>query len=191
MTDTARAVAVAREYDALQGLVLVVMGGALLFGSVVGQPAVWIALGGAACGSAPLWYERRFGTVKPPPGRTAWTALGAGAALMLFLGGYIVDRQVRGPVLLTLVALAISLGVGQYLQLRRTGLTPVHKAVYGLVALGAAGPLVGLGLGASLLPYILAVTGAALVVLGLVDHRRLVRSFASLDASDPERDGER
>lgn len=110
---------------------------------------------------------------------------------MLFLGGYLVDRQVRGPVLLTLLAVALSLGVGQYLMLRRTGLTPVHAAVYALVALSAAGPLVGLGLGGSLLPYVLAVTGAALVVVGLVDHRRLVRAFAPLRATDAEGDGER
>ncbi len=184
MTDTTRAANVAREYDALQGLSFVAMGAAFLVGSVIDQPAVWIALGAAASGSAPLWYQRRFGTVKPPPGRTAWVALGSVIALLLFLGGYVLDRHLRGPVLLTLVALALSLGVGQYLMLRRTGLTVVHVVVYALVAVAAAGPVVGWGRGEVLLPYILAVTGAALVVVGLVDHRRLVRSFAPLGEGD-------
>jgi hypothetical protein len=184
MIDTTRAAGLAREYDALQGLTFVVLGGAFLFGSLVDEPAVWIALGAAASASAPLWYQRRFGTVKPTPDRNAWVALGVATALLLFLGAYVADRHLRGPVLLTLLAVALSLGVGQHLMLRRTGLTPVHLAVYGLVALAAAGPLVGLGTGAQLLPYVLAVTGGALVVVGLVDHRRLVRALAPVEDED-------
>lgn len=179
--DSSRAAAVAREYDALQGLTCVIMGVGCLGAAFLDQPAVWIALGGGLGSSANAWYVRRFGTVRPAPGRTAWSVLGAVVAVTLVLLGYVLDRLLRGPVLLTLLAVAASLAIGQHLLLRRVGLTLVHRFVHGLVALAALGPLVGLGRGDALLPYVLVVTGAALIVVGAVDHRRLVRAFAPVE----------
>ncbi len=179
--DPERASAVAKEYDALQGLAPAVMGLGLVGGAATDQPVIWILLAAGLVSATNGWYARRFGTVKPTADRAAWAALCSVVAGLLFLGGYALDRALQGPVLLTLLAVALSLGVGQYLLLRRMGLTVLHKVVYVLVALAAGGPLVGLGRGNALLPYILLVSGLALVVIGLVDHRRLVRALSPVD----------
>ena len=185
--DLDRAVAVAAEYDALQGYAWMTLGAGLLLGALTGQEAVWLALGAAFTALVPSWYHRRYGLARPTAERNLRVAIGSVVALVALLTGYILDRFWEPPVLVTLLTLAVVLGVGQHLMLRRTGLTPVHRVAHGLVALAAFAPLLGLGHGA-LLPYVLAVAGLALVVTGLVDHRRLVRLLGPADEdADDER----
>ncbi len=184
--DVRQAVAVAAEYDALQGYAWMTLGAGLLLGAATGQYAVYLALGATATALVPSWYHRRYGLARPTGERNLAVALGTGVALVLLVTGFVLDRFWQLPVLLTLLTLAGVLGVGQQLMLRRTGLTPVHRVVHGLVGLAAFGPLLGLGRGGALLPYVLVVAGLALLVTGLVDHRRLVRVLgpAEEDADD-------
>lgn len=176
-SDVDRAVAVAAEYDALQGLAWVTLGVALLVGAVVpGQAAVYLALGAALTALVPGWYHRRYGLARPTNRRNILVIVGTLVSFVLLGTAFILDRVLQPPVLVTMLTLAVVLGVGQHLMLRRTGLTPVHLAVYALVALTALAPLLGGDRGSTgLLSYGLAVAGLALVVTGLVDHRRLVR----------------
>ncbi|GAA1435585.1 hypothetical protein GCM10009616_33040 [Microlunatus lacustris] len=185
--DLDRAVAVAAEYDALQGYAWVTLGAGLLLAALTGQEGVYLALGAVFTALVPSWYHQRYGLARPTGERNLRVALGTVLALVLLVTGFVLDRFWQPPVLITLLTLAVVLGVGQHLMLRRTGLTPVHRVVHGLVALAACGPLLGLD-HAALVPYVLAVAGAALVVTGLVDHRRLVRLLGPADEdADDER----
>ena len=185
--DLDRAVAVAAEYDALQGYAWVTLGAGLLLAALTGQEGVYLALGAVFTALVPSWYHQRYGLARPTGERNLRVALGTVLALVLLVTGFVLDRFWQPPVLITLLTLAVVLGVGQHLMLRRTGLTPVHRLVHGLVAVAAFAPLLGLGHGA-LLPYVLAVAGLALVVTGLVDHRRLVRLLGPADEdADDER----
>ena len=167
--------AVAREYDALMGLSNVAMGLGCLLAAITGQTATWLALGALLSGASASWYVRRYGRVRGTSARNSLIFAGAMAVVVVLLLGFVLDRWLRGPVLLTLVAVAVSFAVGQLLLLRRTGLTPVHWAVYALVLLAAFGPLLGAPRGSAALPYVLTAAGLAMIVLGVVDHQRLVR----------------
>lgn len=186
-----RAVAVAAEYDALQGFAWMTTGAGLLLAALTGQTAVYIALGAAFAGLVPTWYHRRYGLARPTGQRSVRIGIGTVVALLLLGTAVVLDRLLHPPVLVTMLTLAVVLGTGQHLMLRRTGLTRVHLLVYALVALTAAGPLVGWGRGDDVLPYGLAVAGAALVVTGLVDHRRLVRILGPATVDPAEGDDER
>lgn len=173
--DVSRAAAIAAEYDALQGYAWMTLGGGLVLAGVTGMEAVYIALGGAFAGMVPSWYHRRYGLARPTGRRSANITIGTVVALVLLGTALFLDQRWQLPVLITMLIMAVVLGIGQHLMLRRTGLTAVHLAVYAAVALTAAGPLLGLGRGDALFPYAETVAGLALVVTGLVDHRRLVR----------------
>jgi hypothetical protein len=168
-----RAVALAREYDGLMGLSYVALGLGFLYAAVTDQPAIGIALGAAFSALAVTWYVRRFGGVKPRSGRATRLFAGAMIAVVVILIGYLLDRWLSPPVSLSVLAVALVLGGGQFLTLRRIGLTPIHWIVYGLLVIAAFGPLLGLGVGGLFSTYALTVTGVALVVVGIVDHRRL------------------
>lgn len=181
--DTTRirqATAVAREYDALQGLTYVALGGGFLFAAATGQPAIWIALGAAFGALAAGWYHRRYGFVRPRPDRASRLLVGSVVAILLILAGYVLDQWLRPPVSFSLLAIVVVLGGGQWLMLRRVGLTPVHWIVYALLVVAAFGPIVGWGVGGLFTPYVLVVTGLALLVVGVVDHLRLVRLLGPL-----------
>lgn len=99
---------------------------------------------------------------------------------------------------ITLLCVAVVLAVGQRLSLRRIGLTPVHIAVY--LAVAAAALIPGLFVnfpfwvsGGFLSPYVLAVTGAACIIIGVTDHLRLARLMAphSTDQTTDEATGDR
>lgn len=170
-----RAAAVAREYDALMGLSLVVLGLGCVVAGLTGQVAVYVAIGAALSGASASWYVKRYGRVRASGSRNALIFAGSMAMLVILLLGYVLDRWLQLPVLLTLLGLAVSLAVGQFLMLRRTGLTPVHWLVYAALALAACAPVAGWPRGADSLPYVLVTAGLALIVLGVVDHRRLVK----------------
>ncbi len=170
-----RAVALAQEYDGLMGLSYIALGLGFLYAAVTDQPAIGIALGAAFSGLATSWYVRRFGGVKPRPGRSSRLFAGAMIAVVILIVAFVLDRWLTPPVSLSILAMVLVLGGGQFLTLRRVGLTPIHWVVYGLLAIAALGPLVGLGVGGLTSTYVLTVIGIALIVVGFVDHRRLVK----------------
>ncbi|MGH3502695.1 MAG: hypothetical protein ACRDQA_17650 [Nocardioidaceae bacterium] len=181
MSGPRRAPAVAREYEALQGLAAVGLGAGGVVAAFTEPPVAGVALGVVLGASAPAWYHRRYGLAKPKATRTWWSLFGAALATLGVFAAYALDIAVQRPVLATPLVLAAALAVGQYLSLRRTGLTWLHWAVYVLVAASAAGPLLGLGIGTNLLTYVLVVGGLAFIVLGVVDHIRLVRFMGPVD----------
>jgi hypothetical protein len=170
-----RTSAVAREYDALMGLSLVVLGLGSVVAGLTGQTAVYLAIGAALSGASASWYIKRYGRVRSAGLRNLWIFTGSMTMVVILLVAFVLDRWLELPVLLTLLGLAASVAVGQFLMLRRTGLTPVHWCVYAALALAALAPVVGGPRGAEALPYVLVCAGVALIVLGLVDHRRLVQ----------------
>ncbi len=170
-----RAAAVAREYDALMGLSLVVLGIGCVVAGLTGQFAIYVAIGAALSGASASWYVKRYGRVRAGGTRNGWIFAGSMTMVVILLVGYVLDRWLQLPVLLTLIGLAGSLAVGQFLMLRRTGLTPIHWCVYAALLLAAFAPLVGGPRGGDAQPYMLICAGLALIVLGLVDHRRLVK----------------
>jgi len=103
--------------------------------------------------------------------------------VVILLVAYVLDRWLQLPVLLTMLGLTASLAVGQFLMLRRTGLTAAHWCAYAALALAALAPVVGGPRGAEALPYVLVCAGVALIVLGLVDHRRLVQILGPAETS--------
>ena len=113
------------------------------------------------------------------------------AAVLVLLAGHVADRLLNSPLVsITLICVAVVLAVGQRLSLRRVGLTPVHIAVY--VAVAAAAVIPGLFVnmtfwisGGFLSPYVLTVTGAACIIIGVTDHLRLTRLLAPLSTDQP------
>ncbi|MET1007588.1 MAG: hypothetical protein ABWX96_18700 [Propionibacteriaceae bacterium] len=178
-----RASAVAREYDALMGLSLVVLGLGSVVAGLTGQTAVYLAIGAALSGASASWYIKRYGRVRAGGLRNLWIFAGAMTLVVILLVAYVLDRWLQLPVLLTLLGLAASLAIGQFLMLRRTGLTPAHWCVYAALALAALAPVVGGPRGAEALAYVLVCAGVALIVLGLVDHRRLVQILGPAETS--------
>lgn len=176
--EASRTAAIAAEYDALQGLVWVVWGSGLLLAAITGQILACISLGGFLTLAVPPWYRRRYGIVNPTTGRNLRVSIGLLIAASVVALSFQVDRSVELPVLLSLLALAGVLCVGQMLLLRRVGLSPVHWIVYFAVAVASTGPLAGWARGEGLSTYVLAVTGAATIALGLIDHLRLARALA-------------
>lgn len=176
--------AVARECDALMGLTSAVLGAGFLMAAVTGQPGVWIALGAAFSAMGTGWYHRRFGFARPRRGRLVRANLGAAIVLVAFA----LDRRLAPPVVLSLLAVAAGLGVGQFLMLRRVGLTPVHWAVYAALVVAAFAPMAGVANQGLFTPFVLVAVGAGLVVVvGLVDHRRLVRAMGPAADVEPSR----
>lgn len=182
-----RAQAVAREYDALLGLCAVWLGLGFVLGAFLHSAAFVAVGGGLGCASAGFYY-RRYGLVKPKPARSVLAVVGVAVATVCVLAAYFLDRDLGGRVLITLLVAAAALAGGQLLMLRRTGLTWMHWTVYACVAVCSAGPIVGLGVGDELLPYVLVVGGLGLIAVGIVDHLRLVRFMSPVDERG---DGER
>lgn len=179
-----QATAVAREFDALMGLSSIAMGIGAIVAGVTGQTAIYLAMGSLLSGASASWYVKRYGRVRGTSARNALIFAGAMAVVVILLLGFVLDRWLQGPVLFTLVGLAISLGVGQFLMLRRTGLTVVHWIVYAALVVASFAPMVGGPRGGAGLDYILVAAGLALIVLGIVDHRRLVRILGPVEKTE-------
>lgn len=170
-----RATTFAQEYDALMGLSMVPLGGGFILAAVTGYVAVCIGLGSAFAILVIAWYNRKYGAVRPKSGRNRAMVLGVVVAIVLIVTGWILDELLATPVSLSLLAIAISYGLGEWLMLRRIGFTPVHWVVCLLFLVAAFGPAIGIGSIGLFSAYTLACTGTALIVIGLVDHVRFVR----------------
>lgn len=169
-----RATAFAQEYDALMGLSMVPLGAGLILTAITDN-AFWMLFGALAAFVVIGWYNRKYGAVRPKPGRTVVMALGTVVALVLITAGDVLDRYLDPPVSLSLLAVTISIAIGSWLMSRRTGQTPAHWIAFALLLLMAFGPAVGIGSVGLFVPYTLIPLGIVFIVLGLTDHRRFVQ----------------
>lgn len=173
----ARAADVAHDYVSLMGLASVAYGCGFLAGALSGWPGC-ISLGGVLLGGAcQRWYRHRFGAVVARGPRSLGAAVCFALGLIFPLVGALVDVRVRPPVSVTLLAMALLLGGAWVVALRRVGLTVVHWAAIAAMVAAALAPAAGLGDVAPFSPYVLTVVGCALMVVGAVDHVRLVRAM--------------
>ncbi len=173
-----RTAAAAAEVDMLQGLGSVILGAVVIAVGVIGNP-ILLAFGGVLAVSVESWYASRYGRAKPTLRRTVYGTLLSIAAIGLVTVGLAIDGWWPQPILVSLLATAVALAVGLWLGLRRVGLTRWHWVVFALVAVGSLLPLVGIrgqGVVNSVWCF---VTGAALVVTGLIDHQRFVEIFGT------------
>lgn len=190
-----RATAVAREYDALLGLGYLSLGLGMVVGATMpGMAPIWIALGAAFWAMSAGWCHRHYGFVRARRDRASRLALGAVTAVLIIVLGQIADRLVNSSLIsITLLCVAVVLAVGQRLSLRRVGLTPVHIVVYLVVAAAALIPIFFTSFpfwvsGGFLSPYVLTVTGAACIIIGITDHLRLTRLMAPLSTDEATSD---
>lgn len=184
MKRTHQAVAVAQEYDALMGLVTVFLGAGLLMGAATGRPGFWVVFGGVVGLLSTNWYYRRFGYVRMRMGRLWRYVAGIIVGVVIVGAALRIDEWLAPPVSVTLLAVALVAGVGDYLMLRRVGLTPVHWAGFGMLVIASAAPLFGVGSDGFDSPFVLSVIGVVMVAIGLTDHLRLVRIMGSAPESD-------
>ena len=172
-TDLRRTAAVAADYEVLQGLITAATGAGLLvwaFGSSTWATIV-MALG-VAVGVG--YYQKRFGKAVSRHSAILTVAF-ALVAVVVGSAAYGVDRTLGLPVLVLPLAAAVLMLVGFLWGYRHVGVEPAHWVALGLVAVSAFVPLVGLD-GLRERTGLLSL-GAALVLIGLVDHARLVRSM--------------
>lgn len=100
---------------------------------------------------------------------------------MAVTGAAVVDAVAFLPFSLSLLVVAVLFCVVKKLgSLPRVRLTPVHWVVCAALAAAAFAPLAGIGSTAFLSAYVLTTIGVAMIVMGLVDHARLVRAMAPL-----------
>lgn len=173
VNDLRRTAAVAADYTNLQGLINVTTGVGLVLWALDHPTWAVVVIGFGAAGWA-LYYRRRFGRTVGRASAPATAGLVV-AAFAVCMVGYVVDGLLAGPVLVLPLLAAGCFATAYRLGFRHVGVTPVHWAVVALLVVSAFAPLLGLGaLGAR--TGVLAL-GAALAVVGLVDHVRLVRAM--------------
>ena len=169
-----RAAAVAADYEALQGLINVSTGLGLAV-VVLGQPALGAVVIGLGTAFGSLWYRRRFG--RAPARRSTAAVLGCVlAGAFVLLAALALDNLLDWPVLFFPLASAGFLAAAYRLGYARFGVTRWHWAVAGLVALCSLLPLLGVGRTSAGSTWVL-LFAAALVVIGAIDHVRLVRAM--------------
>ncbi|SEP67817.1 hypothetical protein [Microlunatus flavus] len=171
--DLRRTAAVAADYEVLQGLITASTGVGLVvwaFGSSTWATIV-IALG-VAVGVG--YYQKRFG--KAVSRHSALLTIAYALVAVVVCGtAYSIDRALGLPVLVLPLAAGALLAVGYRWGYRHVGVGPAHWVALAVVVLSAFAPLVGLdGLRERVGLFSL---GLALVVVGLVDHARLVASM--------------
>lgn len=171
-----RASAVAHDYEALMGLPSIVFGACFLLGAATGGGLGWWAVLALVAGGASRgWYRRRYGQVTPRDDQPRWVGVVTAAGFLL---AFAADEWWSPPVSATLLAVAAALAASAVLELSRVGLSAVHWAVRAALVVASFAPVVGVGAGGVSSPFVLAVVGGAMVVLGVVDHVRLVRAMA-------------
>ena len=172
-TDLRRTAAVAADYTQLQGLINVTTGiGLGLWAFGWGLWAAVVMGVGVAVWSG--YYRRRFGRAVGR-GSLVGSLVATGAAFVVCMTGLVLDRLAVSPVLLLPLLAAVCFVVGYRIGYRHVSVTWAHWVAVALLVLSAFTPLVGLDV---LGPHtgVLAL-GAAMAVVGLADHLRLVATM--------------
>lgn len=174
MDPVAERVAASRDYDMLQGLVAAGCGAALVVCGLTDQPLAltFLALITTAAGTS--WYRKRYGHKRTTTERNVVGAVISAIAIVVLMITSGFDYFQESPVLLTSLAGAALLALGYGSGLKHVGMTVWHWVVIAALAASSLLPLLGWHPGrfAAHIPL-----GVALIVIGLVDHARLVRIF--------------
>lgn len=172
-----RAAAVASDYEALQGLITVGMGLGLLVMSASATPAfgaVWI---GVAVAVGQGYYYKRYGRVRYRPGRTVRALVVAMVVVALGTAGIVADVFAQLPILLGPLLCAAGLLIFFKVSYQHVGVTWAHLAATAGLAACSLLPLTVWFAEADGWRLDLIVFGLVFIVVGLVDHLRLVRAM--------------
>src|SRR5699024_9382657 len=91
--------------------------------------------------------------------------------------GMLVDMALRAPVLFGTLIGAVALVILGRVNYRHVGVTRIHLAVTGVLAVSALLPLTGLPSPEVFWRVDLGLIGLALIVIGAVDHYRLTNAM--------------
>lgn len=171
-----RAADLARDFGALTRLDSAALG---LSYAVCGLSGNWglMSLGIVAGVGCRWWYRRRFGVVLE---RTehSWRFAGVGLAFAaLGIASFVVDDRGLLPFSCLLLVAAAGMVALNVVGLARVGATPAHWAVCAGLVVAALVPAAEGGTSAPSSGYVGVVAGAVMIVIGLVDHVRLVRAL--------------
>lgn len=171
-----RAGAVAADYDALQGLITIGTGIALILMAVMPTPAFGAVVAGCSVAIGQGYYYKKYGKVRQRPGQIGG-ALGAAILVVLLASvGVIVDVFSGLPVMVGPLTGALALLIFGRLSYRHVGVTRIHLAVVAVLPFGALLPLTGLA-SDHFWSIDLWLLGLALIIIGLVDHNRLTSAM--------------
>ncbi|MEL4505134.1 hypothetical protein AAEX63_12745 [Luteococcus sp. H138] len=170
--DLQRRIAVSKDYDMLQGLISVGTGLSVLLAAAT-RNYLWMAIGGGLSAAIGVtWYEKRYGKARATRNRNAWTLLFTVLAIVLIVLANGLDHFHPGPLLWTPLVAGPLMLAGEWAGLRHTGLTVWHWI--SCIALTACAFIPLLGYQPSHW-FAMGTLAPALVVIGLVDHQRLVK----------------
>ncbi|MGO1971908.1 MAG: hypothetical protein ACTH2Q_03015 [Propionibacteriaceae bacterium] len=184
-----RAADVAADYEALQGLTTMLIGGALLFMGLSDNIAIGSVFLACSAAIGQGHYYKKYGKASTQPSNL-WTTV-AFVLIWVFATfiGLMIDRWAGIPIAMGTLICGLTLVPFDKAQYRHVGTTRIHWAVIGGLVVSSLVPLItGWGSPDWLWRYSVTVIGAALVIRGLVDHLRLTKALAPSDGP-PEAGG--
>ncbi|MEL4358100.1 MULTISPECIES: hypothetical protein [unclassified Luteococcus] len=172
--DLQRRIAVSKDYDMLQGLITVGTGISILLTAVT-RNFMWMGVGSCLSVAIGLpWYEKRYGKARSRRSRSAVTILFSILAILAVVIASGVDQWKPGPLLWTPLVAGPLMLAGEWAGLRNTGLTIWHWISCIALTLCAFIPLTGYQ---PSFWFSMGTVAPALIVIGLVDHQRLVSAL--------------
>lgn len=177
-----RAADVAADYEALQGLTTMLMGGALLFMGISDNIAIGSVFLACSAAIGQGYYYKKYGKAKTKaPNLWAAVAFGLIWVFASFVA-LLVDRWAGIPVAMGTLVCGLTLVLFDRAQYPHVGATRIHWAVIGGLVVSSLVPvLAGWGSPDWLWRYSVALIGAALIIRGVVDHIRLAKALAPSD----------
>lgn len=169
-------IAMSKDYDMLQGLVSIGVGLALIALALT-ENLIWLAVGcGISAAVGVSWYQKRYGTAHATDARNVWAAAFATLGFLSVSIASSIDHSRPGPLLWTPLIAGAMLLAGEWAGLRHAGLTIWHWLSCLALMLCTFLPLAGWH------PprfQVIALIGPALIVIGVVDHLRLVKTLGN------------
>lgn len=172
--DLQQRIAVSKDYDMLQGLIPVGTGISILLAAAT-RDFTWMAIGsGLSVAIGVSWYEKRYGKARTTRNRSAWTVLLTILAILVIVFANGFDHFHPGPLLWTPLLAGPLMLAGEWAGLRHTGLTIWHWISCIVLTLCSFIPLFG---SHPSFWFAMGTLAPALIVIGLVDHQRLVKAL--------------
>lgn len=183
---------VVREYESLKGLLLLPTGLGLALGAGLASALLWsgresgmvapfaclvgLVIQGVGTWWVARWYDDHLGSARADRRDMVLPGVGAALCLPLILVSIGHDFFSGWPVLLAPPVLAGLILLLLRHQLRRSGLTRGHLVACGLLGLSGLLPAVVPVANGHRITLTFFATGLAVIVIGLLDHRRLLAS---------------